>query len=431
MSEAGVGSTFWFEIPTTEANENDLNLPNLDGLTILSVEDHPRGAKEIESSLNSMGAKVTSVNNCAEALNLVAHTPFDVVVVDNGLPDGDGVHLLRELNRMRPFMGLILYTVYDDYAVQQICKSIGATYLSKPASRLGLGETVKAAAKQTSKTNFDKPKRLLICEDTESVRDILRRQLKVIGVEADFAENGQIGWDIIQRGEHGLIISDLHMPEMDGYGLINAVREHDEKTNTRLPVVVMTADVQLANQQAYLKYGFDECLLKPVSLGQIRQLFMRWGLLQEVAEPAKPEPEQPSEKPTELSQEVVTTPMSNDITPLPIDGKPIIDPVMAIDQLGAFDADALDMVQMFVNMTRPQIADIKQAFADMDWLKLKLAAHSLKGGARSACCPRLGDVAEKLQHNSERQAVDGNLVHETLQEFEFVERHLAELMSKG
>jgi two-component system, sensor histidine kinase and response regulator len=377
------------------------------------------------------------VSSCSAALELVAHTPFDVVVVDNGLPDGDGVQLLRDISRLRPFMGLILYTVYDDYAVQQICKSVGAAYLSKPASRLGLGEAVKGAAKQTSKISFDKPKRLLICEDTESVRDILQRQLKVIGVTADFAENGQIGWDIIKRGEHGLIITDLHMPEMDGYGLINAIREDNEKTGNHLPVVVMTADVQLAHQQTYLKYGFDECLLKPVSLGQMRQLFVRWGLLQENENTANTDATQAIDNKTELSQEVASLPMGNPETPmpdhnlaLPTSGKSVIDPVMAIDQLGAFDADALDMVQMFVTMTKPQIAEITQSFADMDWLKLKLVAHSLKGGARSACCPRLGDVAETLQHHSERQAVEATLVQQALQEFAFVERHLAELIAQ-
>jgi DNA-binding response OmpR family regulator len=109
-----------------------------------------------------------------------------VAVIDQGLPDGLGIDLLKEAAKLRPFMGLILYTVRNDYGMQYTAKVLGAKYLSKPASRLGLGETVKAAAARMTEQDFTGPRKLLIAEDTESVRDVLRRQLQKLGVEADF-----------------------------------------------------------------------------------------------------------------------------------------------------------------------------------------------------------------------------------------------------
>lgn len=411
-SVEGQGSTFWFEIPTMEAIENEpVDLPDLKGLAVLSVEDHPRGAKEIQSSLQSMGAQVTSVSTYKEALDLVIKRPFDVAVVDHGLPDGWGADLLKEMNKARPFMGLILYTVHDDYGIQQICKFLGGKYLSKPASRLGLGEAVKAAAIQTDRFDFDGPKRLIVCEDNKTVQDVVRRQLSTLGVEADFADNGQIGWDIIQKGEHGILITDLHMPEMDGYGLVKKIRIKEKETGHHMPIIAMTADVQLAHQQSYLKHGFDECLLKPVSLGQIKQLLVRWGVLEEQS----------------AENQVLDNPEENNANLSGSEDVLIIDPKMVEEQIGAFDDSALDMIKMFVDMTEAQIADLRDAYDNDDMKKLYGIAHSLKGGARSACCPRLGDVAEKIQSDAHAGAVDSALIAQAEQEFKAISGEIERL----
>lgn len=404
-SVEGTGSTFWFEIPTRVATENaDVQLPSLSGMTILSIEDHPRGAKEIQSSLQSMGAVVTSVATAAEGIELARARPFDVAVVDHGLPDGRGTDVLKELNKLRPFMGQILYTVHDDYEVKQICKYVGAKFLSKPASRLGLGEAVKGAAKQVHRIVADGPRKVLICEDTQSVRDIFKRQLEIIGAEADFAVDGRDALEKLKQETFALVITDLHMPNIDGYGLIKEIRAR-EKEDERLPVAAMTADVQLVHEQSYLKYGFDECLLKPVSIGQIKQLLIRWGLLEEKEEPAKAEVKtepKPEEKPT------AAAPV--EIQEVTLSSKPVIDEHMAEQQFGAYDDDARMMIKMFVQMSAAQIDEVAQAHAHSDFGKLKNIAHSLKGAARSACCPQLGDIAEILQ----TQSIGGEVANDTI-----------------
>lgn len=409
-SEEGKGSTFWFEIPTAAADEQaKVDLPNLDGLAVLSVEDHPQGAKEILSSLTSMGARVESVPTYREGLNLIKKRPFDVAVIDQGLPDGLGIDLLKEAAKLRPFMGLILYTVRNDFGMQYTAKVIGAKYLSKPASRLGLGEAVKAAAKQMAAQEYTGPRKLLIAEDTESVRDVLRRQLGKLGVEADFVMNGVEALRALEKREHGILFTDLHMPDMDGYQLVAAIRAEEEKENLkRFPVIVLTADVQMAQRQAYLAHGFDECLLKPVSLGQFKQLLIRWGVLKESAAPEKTEEPRPN-----------ATPAASEQDDLP----PAVDPKMVVAQMGALDESAIEMLGMFVDMSRPQIDAIEKTFAEGNMPKLKELAHSLKGGARSACCPVLGDIAAEIQEKAAKgEGVTQDLVASVRAEFIRVEK---------
>ncbi len=288
-SEEEKGSTFWFEIPTEEVGLSNsvAELPKLDGISILSVEDHPQGAGEIVRSLESMGAIVESCPSYREALELVKRRPFDVGLIDQGLPDGLGLDLIREIMEMHPFMGLLMSTVRDDIGLQYSLNALGVSYVSKPASRRGLGEAVQDAARKTVRMNIDGPTRLLIAEDTASVRDVLQRQLDKVGVEADFVVNGKEALEALETGKYGIIFTDLHMPEMDGYAVVERIRKKEAEQQSmrkkgemihHFPVIVLTADVQMAQRQVYLSHGFDECLLKPVSMGHLRRLLIRWGL---------------------------------------------------------------------------------------------------------------------------------------------------------
>jgi DNA-binding response OmpR family regulator len=120
-----------------DVNKTTIELPKLDGISVLSVEDHPRGAKEIVNSLRSMGATVESCPSYMEGYQLVQRRPFDVAVIDQGLPDGLGLDLIKEIMHIRPNIGLIMYTVRDDVGLQHSLQALGVTYLTKPASRAG------------------------------------------------------------------------------------------------------------------------------------------------------------------------------------------------------------------------------------------------------------------------------------------------------
>ncbi len=405
-SEVGKGSVFWFEFPTEEVSTdaNVLDLPKLDGISVLSVEDHPMGAKEIVKSLKSMGAHVESCPTIEEALRLVQRRPFDVGVIDQGLPDGLGLDLIREIMQIRPFMGLVMYTVRDDAGLQHSLQSLGVNYLAKPASRVGLGEAVRDAAANSVKLDSTGPRKLIIAEDTASVRDVLSRQLNNIGVEATFVPNGREALYAVRSGEYGILLSDLHMPEMDGYALVKAIREDDEKLGRHFPVIALTADVQMAQRQVYMSHGFDECLLKPVSLGQFRRLLIRWGLLT-------------GGDATAAETAVVEN----------VPSSSAIDRDAMIQQMGAFDENAIEMLKLFIDMTRPLVDQLKITSSAKDHNAIKEVAHSLKGAARSACLNKLGDIAAQIQNDAESGMLDQDLISKAEAEFIRADKEISSL----
>ena len=401
-SVEGKGSTFWFEIPTIEVStdESTIDLPDLEGISVLSVEDHPQGAKEIQSSLKSMGAKVESCATYAEGVELATRYPFDVAVIDQGLPDGLGLDLIREILKVRPFTGIVMYTVRDDIGLSHSLNALGATYLTKPASRAGLGEAVKSSTRRAPRdTNIEEsPTRLLIAEDTQSVRDILQIQLYKLGVKADFVSNGKEALDAFNTGKYGILITDLHMPEIDGYDLVKILREQEEQTGQTAPIIALTADVQMAQREAFTKHGFDECLLKPVSLGQLRGLLIRWRLLNE----------------DNIQTDHNPKPLKNDTNDNAVSRSCLV------KNLGAIDQGTVDMMGIFVELTAPLIKEIEVACSENNFHELLELGHSLKGSARSACCNALGDFASDLQDTAEQKGDCAQLAKNITKEFERV-----------
>ena len=428
-SKVGEGSTFWFEIPTQEVSTDTttLDLPELDGISVLSVEDHPQGAKEIVNSLRSMGATVESCGTYKEGLELATARPFDVGVIDQGLPDGLGMDLIKDIMKVRPNMGLVMYTVRDDVGLSHSLKALGATYLTKPASRLGLGEAVLGASAKSNQIEITGPTKMLIAEDTDSVRDILQRQLDKLGVEADFAVNGKEALKALETGQYGILITDLHMPELDGYGVVEHIRGKEEGTDEHFPVIVLTADVQMAQRETYMRHGFDECLLKPVSLGQLQRLMMRWGLMADGSDekeaPAHSVDESPVQNDEQVQEETKeeVNPQQASLSEEPVVQEdnlpPAVDQDAMIAMMGAFDDGAIEMLGMFVDMTTPLVESLRVHHDAGDIRDVEEVAHSLKGAARSACCPRMGDIAEQLQDDAGKNSYEGDLVAQIEAEF--------------
>jgi two-component system sensor histidine kinase/response regulator len=389
-STLGKGSTFWFTLPT-QAVTTDIAIasqqtPDLSGLLILSVEDHPQGAKSIQLSLESMGATVDSVGTSEEAIHHLTQQRYDIAIVDQGLPDGDGLALMRAAAKQNAGLGLILYTVFDTPEIQQSLKTIGGRYLSKPASRLGLGQTIAEIALKVH-YNPAASRRVLFIEDTPSIRDVLQRQLKFLDfTDYDMCESGAEAFELLEKNTYGLIICDLHMPDMDGFEVVRRILAAPALADT--PVIALTADVTVSQGRLYSKHGFREYLLKPISVDQLRRVLVRWGILMSGKPAEKPQPQQqlPSLKHLNLS---------------------------ALQQhYGRLDDEVLRSLQLFVRLSGAMLSELRRGVTEQNTYIVRSVAHSLKGSALIAQCLALANLAGDLQ----QRAAEGSLEYEGLPE---------------
>ena len=100
---------------------------------------------------------------------------------------------------------------------------------------------------------------ILLVEDSSFARKMTGNILKTAGYEVIEAENGLKGLELVQSHSPDCILADILMPEMDGLGLLQALKDRD----SRVPIVMMTADVQSQTRQDCLRLGAWDVLYKP------------------------------------------------------------------------------------------------------------------------------------------------------------------------
>lgn len=116
--------------------------------------------------------------------------------------------------------------------------------------------------------------RILIVEDNSDLAYGVRRALELEGHEAEVASDGMAGLERALEVDHDLIILDLMLPGLDGYGVLQELREKDLET----PVIMLTARGEEADKVMGFRLGADQYVTKP--FGLLELLARVNGLLQ-------------------------------------------------------------------------------------------------------------------------------------------------------
>jgi CheY-like chemotaxis protein len=108
---------------------------------------------------------------------------------------------------------------------------------------------------------------ILIVEDDKSVRDNLNYLLSNEGYSVTQVEDGLKAFDSVSEAVPDLIISDIHMPNMDGFDLFKKLKNKTETES--IPVIFLTADTRLQKMQEGISLGAADYLTKPYDLEEL------------------------------------------------------------------------------------------------------------------------------------------------------------------
>lgn len=117
---------------------------------------------------------------------------------------------------------------------------------------------------------------VLIVDDHPLNRLLLKQQLDVLGVGVAVAEHGQQALARWQQGGCDLLITDCHMPEMDGYRLTQLIRGEECNSGTHTPVIAWTANVLAEEEEHCRLAGMDDMLTKPTELHELRAKLLKY-----------------------------------------------------------------------------------------------------------------------------------------------------------
>jgi PAS domain S-box-containing protein len=116
---------------------------------------------------------------------------------------------------------------------------------------------------------------ILVAEDDPINRKVISQQLLMIGYAAETVEDGVAALEKWRSGRFALLLTDLHMPILDGYDLTRTIRAFESEFQ-RIPILALTANALTGEDAKAREAGIDAYLTKPITLAKLRQELVRW-----------------------------------------------------------------------------------------------------------------------------------------------------------
>ena len=107
--------------------------------------------------------------------------------------------------------------------------------------------------------------KLLIVEDDQQLQQMFIRILNKHGYSAVGVSNGQLAMDALDRDYYDLIITDIMMPEMDGFELVQQLRD----VGNKIPILMITAKDAFDDMSLGFRYGVDDYMVKPININEM------------------------------------------------------------------------------------------------------------------------------------------------------------------
>ena len=294
-SHAGIGSEFTVELPFSTSGKIKYAHKNaLDGKPIIVVSNNLQREKIMYRYLSFMGAKV-----------IYAHTEKEIEQHQNtegAIWVADGIDNIDDINSL---LRRLLYSL-EDYNQQVVVLSkldeaainhknifyINASPLCKSnfmlsilvAAGLHQPKQIKKAKSLNNYLNVEQAresnKLILLVEDNLLNQQVLTDQLHILGYGVEVANNGEEGLDMWRKNNFSLILTDLHMPKMSGYDMVEKIRNEAElleAIDAQPYIVAVTANALKGEKERCLAVGINDFITKPIELNALEDTLKRWS----------------------------------------------------------------------------------------------------------------------------------------------------------
>lgn len=393
-SEAGKGTTFWFEIPFAASVNPETSISD-NHVLVLAAEDT---ANIISPSLSHWQVDFTTVKTSTRALSELvqaseAGKPYETLLVDQAcLDDIDAVQfaLMVESEGLLEDTSLVLISSSDKTIDSSEIDHYYISTLPNPEDKRTLFNSLHAAqsvsvhdskivtlaehyAKQAGLVGLN----ILVAEDNQVNQQVIEGILRHAGHNTVIASNGEQALEILseQQDQFDMAILDMNMPEVSGVEVVKMLRFMD--TSARLPVIMLTADATPDAKEASITAGANRFLTKPIDA---RALLECIASLSKGISRARSE-NRPHERDFRLRN------LSN------FEESEWYDNVVLheLDMLGDSADFLISLIRNFEKQGSEHIVKINQAMYD-DYLEYRESLHALKGSATELGAGKLVDA---------------------------------------
>ena len=280
--DKGTEVSLTFDVEKAVALEMDMVLPSWN---MLVVDDDELLCRTAIDTLKTIGINADWVLSGEKAIELVTQhhqkrDDYQIILLDWKLPGMNGIQVAKEVP-------ILLISAYDWSEFEAEAREAGISgFISKPLFKSTLYHSLRqymgaeTENDQTLNHNIDlSGRRILLAEDNELNWEVAKELLSDLGVELDWAEDGQICLDKFQRSPEGYydaILMDIRMPHMTGYEATKAIRGLNHPNALSVPIIAMSADAFSDDIQHCLECGMNAHIAKPIDVIELTRLLERF-----------------------------------------------------------------------------------------------------------------------------------------------------------
>jgi len=317
-SNIGEGSCFELAVKlekseSSEAPESEIDI---DGVSVLVVDDNEICRSAIKHQLEKWGANVVCSSNGLSALELLAMSKqpsqgkntFDLVLIDMLMPGMDGEQLVKRINadNLRAKDKLILMTPLSYNHSREYYAQLGCLgHLSKPVTPFDLIKALKLSSSIQESLGSNEPlealpinanpssltvaesylwpkdTRILVVDDNQINQLVASGILEELGLQVEVAADGKDAINVLKSSMASqpidLILMDCQIPIMDGYEASTRIRKGEiGEGYVQVPIIALTANTLNQDKEACLAAGMDDYLSKPLDPEDLKDMLQTW-----------------------------------------------------------------------------------------------------------------------------------------------------------
>jgi CheY-like chemotaxis protein len=236
-------------------------------ISVLLVDDESMVLKAVARGLKDDRFTISTATNGAEALNVIQKCPIDVVISDFHMPVMGGLELLRNIRKSEPRLKVIIASgAATENDIEALYSAGASAVLNKPVSLANLKKAVETVLGNPRARIIERGEgleiktcRLLIVDDNQALREITKDVMEECGFMVKTAENGLDAYAEYSAGGVDVIVSDLHMPEMDGLELLRLIKQGRPQSR----VIILSGGATPEEREQLKAEGAFEVLSKP------------------------------------------------------------------------------------------------------------------------------------------------------------------------
>ena len=220
---------------------------------------------------------------------------------------------------------------------------------------------------------------ILLAEDNITNQKVIVRQLNSIGFAALVADDGELALKALLNRSFAVLLTDCHMPNMDGFELTRTIRDGEKNVaGRRLPIVAITASALTEEVEQCYEAGMDDFLSKPVEIAKLHGALKKWM-------PAPTDTPAPAASESDEQIPVEQTP----------DGP--IDLSFLQATFGDSPETIVEILKEFVDPSQQCNREVETAYSESSLDGIAAGSHKLKSAARTIGAHDLADTCEELE----------------------------------